>query len=58
MAESGAQRKANLKWKKENTKTVSVTFFPSDMELYDFLSAQGSKAGYIKELIRKAMSSE
>lgn len=55
MTESDAQRKANLKYKRENTKTISVTFFPKDMELYEYAKSKPNKAEYIRELIRADM---
>lgn len=57
MVQTGAQRKAALKYKKEKTKSVTVTFYPSDMELYEYLETKPSKATYIKELIKKEMGS-
>lgn len=55
MAESEAQRRANLKYRKEKTKQLAMTFYPNDMELWEHLAKQPSKATYIKELIRKDM---
>lgn len=57
MAESEAQRRANLNYRRKNTKSITLTFFPSDMELYDYVASKGSKASYIKDLIRKDMES-
>ncbi len=52
MAESEAQRRANLAYRKKHTKTVTVTFYPSDMVLFDYLNSLGvSKAKHIKHLI-------
>ncbi len=54
MAESEAQRRANLAYRKKHTKTVSVTFYPSDMALFDYLDSLGvSKAKYVKKLIEQ-----
>lgn len=55
MPESDAQRRANLKYKRENTKTISVTFFPNDMELYNYAKSKPNKAAYIRDLIREDM---
>lgn len=58
MAESEAQRRANLAYRKKHTKTVSLTFYPSDMHLFEYLDGLGvSKAGYLKDLIRRDMES-
>lgn len=55
MSESEAQRRANLNYKRKNTKSVTLTFFPSDMDLYEYLCTKESKASFIKNLIRQAM---
>ena len=50
-----AQAKANSRYRAKSCKSVTVQFFPSDMELYEHLEKQDSKAGYIKRLIREDM---
>ncbi len=55
MSETEAQRRANLKYRKENVKQVVVAFYPGDADLYGWLCEQPTKAGYIKDLIRKDM---
>lgn len=55
MPESEAQRRATAKWRKANTKQVVTVFYPSDMELYEYLCKQQSKQGFIKDLIRADM---
>lgn len=50
-----AQAKANSRYRARSCKQVVVQFFPSDMELYDHLCNQESKARYIKRLIREDM---
>lgn len=57
MAESAAQRKSALKYRKEKTKQVCLSFYPTDMELYDFLCQQENKTSYLKNLIRREMNS-
>ena len=52
---SEAQKKANAKYRKEKMKQVVVTFSPRDTDLYEWLSAQPSKAGTIKRLLRDEM---
>ena len=52
---SEAQKKANAKYRKEKMKQVVVTFSPRDTDLYEWLSAQPSKAGTIKRLLREEM---
>ena len=52
MAESEAQRRATLAYRKKHTRSMTLTFYPSDMELLDFLeSADEPKAAHIKRLI-------
>lgn len=50
-----AQLRANSTYRKKNTKTIGVQFFPADMELYEWVVEQGPKATYIKRLIREDM---
>lgn len=46
------QRKAEKKYRKK-LKFISVTFYPDDMDIYDWLSKQPNKQGLIKYLIRQ-----
>lgn len=55
MAESEAQRRANLKYRKEKTKQLAMRFYPDDMDLWEHLDKQSNKAAYIKQLIREDM---
>ena len=50
-----AQKKAEMKYRREKVKQVVVTFSPKDAELYEWLCAQSSKAGTIKRLLREEM---
>ena len=52
---SEAQKKATAKYRREKLKQVVVTFSPRDADLYEWLSAQPSKAGTIKRLLREEM---
>ena len=49
-----AQKKALDKYK-ANVKRFTVDFPPTDAELYEHLSKQPNKQGYIKSLIRADM---
>ena len=51
MAYSDAQRRATNKYRKLNTKNMTLTFYPSDMFVYEWLQTKSNKAGYIKQLI-------
>ena len=53
MVESEAQRRANLKYRKEKTKQLAMRFYPDDMDLWEHLESQDNKAAYIKRLIRE-----
>lgn len=50
-----SQKKWDLEYKKERTKTKTVRFFPKDMDLFEYSETKGNFAGYIKELIRADM---
>lgn len=56
--QSDAQRRATAKYRKDNVKNVSVKFYPSEKELFDFLDSKGGRASYIKQLLREAMERE
>lgn len=58
MAETDAQRRANLKYRKKNVRTVSVAFYPSDKDILEWVESKPSKAGYIKALIRADMEQD
>ncbi|MEE8722330.1 MAG: hypothetical protein SOI38_04990 [Eggerthellaceae bacterium] len=48
MVESAAQRKATLKYRKEHMKQLAMRFYPADMDLWEHLEKQPSKAAYVK----------
>lgn len=50
-----AQKKAEMKYRREKVRQVMVTFSPKDSDLYEWLSARPSKAGTIKRLLREEM---
>ena len=57
MAVSEAQKRANAKYDKSNTKMMSLKFnLQTDADILDRLASVPNKQGYIKELIRKDMS--
>lgn len=58
MAQTDAQRKAALKYRKEKTKTFTLTLYPSDADIIEWLDAQTQKARAVKAAIRKAMESQ
>lgn len=57
MPVSEAQKRANERYRKQNVRQATVRFYPSESDLWEHLQAQGNKAGYLKELIRRDMES-
>lgn len=55
MTQTKAQRKASLAYKKRNTKTLSITLFPADADIIEWLDGIDGKAAYIRKLIRDDM---
>ena len=55
MALTEAQKRAQRKYVRESVKQMTVRFYPSEYDVWEWLNAQGNKAGYIKELIRRDM---
>ena len=52
---TAAQKDAHAKYRKKSVKQVNVPFYPKDQGIYDFVSSQDNKAGYIKSLIERDM---
>lgn len=50
-----SQKRAMARYRKRALKTVAVTFSPKDYDMLDYLDSKGTRAGYIKELIRRDM---
>lgn len=50
-----AQKAARNKWNRENKKTVSVSFYPADADLLEWLATKPQRGVYIKSLIRQDM---
>ena len=55
MATSEAQKRANASYKRRNTKTKQIVFFPDDMGLFEWVCMQPKQNAYLKDLIRKDM---
>lgn len=51
------QREAIKKYQKK-TKAIMIRFFPSDMELHDWIRAHDNMSGYIKNLVRRDMAAK
>lgn len=51
---SEAQKRATLKWKKENIRRIELNFNKeTDSDILEVLDAQENKQGFIKEIIRQ-----
>lgn len=57
MSQTDAQRRAALKYRKEKTRTFTLTLYPSDADIIDWLDRQEQKAKAIKNAIRKEIES-
>lgn len=55
MSDSEAQKRAKAGYRKRSVKQVAVSFYPTEADVWEHLSAQANKSGYIKDLIRKDM---
>ena len=55
MSQTEAQRRASLKYVRENVKQKVVAFYPADRELLEFAETRGAFATYVKRLIREDM---
>lgn len=58
MERSEAQKRADLKYKKEKAKRQYIEFYGTDVDLWEHLQKQPQKQTYIKDLIRKDMQKE
>jgi hypothetical protein len=47
-----ARKRAKAKYA-EKVKKITVSFYPTEADIWDKLQAQENKQGYIKDLIRK-----
>lgn len=51
---SEAQKRASKKYR-EKSKFITLEFHESELDLYNFVSRQGAKRTYLKDLIRADM---
>lgn len=52
---SEAQKRASAKYQKNNVKQVAISFYPGDMELYEWVKSQPRISEYMRNLIREDM---
>ena len=57
MAKTESQRTADSNYRKNNTKRITLRFFPKDMDVYEYAVSQESTQQYIRDLIRADMAS-
>lgn len=57
MPMTDAQKRADAKYKREHTKTMTIRFFESDMGLLDHIKGHGGST-YVKSLVRDDMERE
>lgn len=48
-------KQAIARYRRDKTKSFTMTFFPGDMPLYEHLQSQPNKSAYIKALIAADM---
>ncbi|MGI6033174.1 MAG: hypothetical protein ACOX69_07135 [Coriobacteriales bacterium] len=53
MTVSEAQKAALKKYRAEKTKTITVRFYPKEMDIWEQLSKAENKQGLIKQLLRE-----
>ena len=49
-----AERRAKANYRKK-TKSITIEFYPTEFDLYEYLETQEQKRTYIKNLIREDM---
>lgn len=55
MAQTEAQRKASLNYRKAKVKQLNVALYPDDADLVEWLDGKENKQAYVRELIREDM---
>lgn len=52
---SDAQKRADRKYKAEKTWQLGLRFYRTESDIWEFLTAQDNKQGFVKRLIRQEM---
>ena len=55
MPTSEAQKQASAKYQREKVKRLTVSFYPSDADVWEYVCSLENKQGYIRDLIRADM---
>ena len=58
MAQTDAQRRAALRYRRASTRTLSVTLYPSDSDIIEWLDTQPRKAEAVRSAIRERIARE
>lgn len=58
MPTTEAQRRAKKSYRERCMKVTSLSFYPKDMDLWEYLQAQENITAYVKDLIRRDMAQE
>ena len=53
-----AKNRANAKYRGANVNAVNVRFYPADAELWNWMTAHGYRAAWLKEIAREAYEAE
>lgn len=58
MSETEAQRRANVKWRSENVRRMTVAFYPKDAELVAWMDRHGYRGAWLAGLARREFECE
>lgn len=50
-----AQKRAKRKYQHDKVKTITVSFYPSESDIWEHIQEQPVKAAYLKALVRSDM---
>lgn len=53
-----AKIRANNKYRKEHVKSIALSFYPKDYELYEYVKSKGNMSGFLRGLAEEAMRKE
>lgn len=58
MAETEAQRRANVKWRSENVRRMTVAFYPKDNDLLAWMDRHAYRGAWLAGLARREFERE
>lgn len=53
MKDGDAQKRATAKYRAANVATVNVRFYPADRDVFDWMTANGYRGSWVRDLIRR-----